>query len=216
MTRLVLILCLLACPAIADDGESLAERVATACGVDAWSNVERVAFTWSHHPSGNDRSYAWTPADHAVTMSFRDRTVTIDTQAVESEDERQAHSAFVNDHYWMMFELRLAWDEGVEFTDLGERAVPGFDDLGKRRALRVHYTGDGGYTPGDAYVLYLGDDLRPVAWAFHRGGAEQPSLVTTREGWTSAAGLHFPTRFRTSDGETFISITDVAVETRSS
>lgn len=211
MRKLLALLVLLPLHASADDGAALASRVAAACGVDAWSGVQSVAFTWTHHPSGNSRSFVWRPKDHQVSMTFHDETTALDLDAIDTEDQRRAHAAFVNDSYWMLFELHLAWDDGVRFTELGAQPVPGFADLGERPALHVQYTGDGGYTPGDAYVLYLGDDDRPVAWAFHRGGAEEASLVTTREEWNESGSIHFPTRFLTADGAPFISIADVAI-----
>jgi hypothetical protein len=114
-----------------------------------------------------------------------------------------------------MFPLHLAWDTGARFEDLGPVDVPTLPALGARRALRVAYGAQsGGYTPGDAYVLYLGDDLLPVAWAFHKGGAEAPSLVTTWEGYTSAGGLRLATRFCKADGTPFITIEDLAVTGR--
>jgi len=207
----LLLVLLFASPATAD-GDALARRVAEAAGVENWGVVERVAFTWKHHPSGNARSFVWQPAQDSVAVTFNGSTVRIDTGSIDTDDERRAHAAFVNDHYWLMFELRLALDTGVEFEDLGETEVPGFESLGPRRALRVHYTGEGGYTPGDAYVLYLAEDDLPDAWAFHRGGAEEPSLVTTRESWKETAGIRCPTRFVTADGTTFISIEDLAIE----
>jgi len=201
-----------ASPTVAADGDALARRVAETAGVENWGDVERVAFTWKHHPSGNARSFVWHPAQDSVAVSFNGTTTRIHAGSIETDDQRRAHAAFVNDHYWMLSELRLALDTGVEFEDLGPTAVPGFDDMGDRRALRVHYTGDAGYTPGDAYVLYLGDDDLPDAWAFHRGGAEEPSLVTTRQDWSEAGGIRFPTRFVTADGTTFITIEDVTIE----
>lgn len=210
-----LVLALVACSTLAqaNPGADLAARVADASGADAWSDVRKLSFTWTHHPSETERSFAWYPGEGSVTVTYGDEITDVPLNAIDSPELRKAHAAFVNDNYWMLFELHLDWDDGVTFTDLGERAVPGFDDLGSRRALEVRYTGEGGYTPGDAYVLYLGDDDRPVAWAFHRGGDSEPSLVTTRQDWRTEAQISFPTRFTTEDGETFISITAVEVET---
>ena len=212
LPSLLVVLLFASTAASAAEGDALADRVATNAGVDDWSDVERVAFTWKHLPSGNERSFVWHPAQDSVAVTFNGTTTRIHTGSIGTDDQRRAHAAFVNDHYWMLFELRLALDTGVEFEDLGPRAVPGFDDMGDRRALRVHYTGDAGYTPGDAYVLYLGDDDLPDAWAFHRGGAEEPSLVTTRQDWGEAGGIRFPTRFVAADGTAFITIEDVTIE----
>jgi hypothetical protein len=112
-----------------------------------------------------------------------------------------------------MATLHLVWDAGLSFEDLGEQPVPQLPKLGKRRALAMRYGKQGGYTPGDHYVLYLGEKDLPVAWAFHKAGAKEPSLVTTWEDYVTRGGLTLPTRFKTPDGTTVIRIVDLRVET---
>ena len=196
----------------ADEGEELARRVAEACGVDAFDDLARLRFTWRHEPSGTVRSYDWDVADRTVEVTVGEETVTVGVDGPRSEDDRQAHAAFVNDSYWLLFELHLEWDEAVEMQALGPIDVPAFDDFGPVPALSVQYLGDAGYTPGDRYVLYLGPDDRPVAWAYHPEGTPEPRLVTTREEWKKVAGLNVPTTFRRADGTVFITITDIAAE----
>ena len=212
MSRALLLLLVLVTPVRAQDSSDLAARVSAAAGVDRWPSVTTVAFTWKHHPSGNERSYVWSPSDGTVVKTQDGESITVTMDAIDSPEERRAHAAFVNDHYWMLFELRLAWDTGVEFEDLGPQPVPRFEDMEPHRALRVHYVGEGGYTPGDAYALFLGEDDLPVAWAFYREDMENAALVTTREDWQTVSGIHFPSRFVTPEGETFISISDVRIE----
>ncbi len=123
----------------------------------------------------------------------------------------KAHQAFINDSYWLLFSLHLAWD-GATTSDLGEVDVPQLPDLGKRPAVSVSYPSAGGYTPGDRYVLYLGADHLPVAWAFHKGGAAEPTLVTRWLDYQTVGGLHLPTRFTTPDGKEFIRIEGLSAE----
>lgn len=202
---------LFATPAHALDGAALAQQVAERAGVTAFEKLDHFAFTWTHHPSGTERSYAWNRRAHTVTVTTAEGSTVVPTQGDVPEAHQDAHSAFINDSYWALFELHLAWDQGVDFENLGEQPVPGFDDLGPLRALAVQYGSEGGYTPGDRYVLYLGDDGLPVAWAFHRGGAEEASLVTLRGEWVEVGGVQVPTNFTTPDGKAFISIGGLSV-----
>lgn len=208
---LPVLLVLSASAAHADDGATLARAIAERAGVQAFGVAEQVSFTWTHHPSGTARRFVWDRPANTVTVTIGEETTTVPAQGEIPEDVQRAHAAFVNDNYWAFFELHLAWDTGVTFEELGSQSVPGFAALGECPALAVRYGGEGGYTPGDHYVLYLGPDGLPVAWAFHRGGAIEPSLVTTRAGWQEFAGVKVPTRFEKDDGTLFISISDVQV-----
>jgi hypothetical protein len=189
-------------------GEALAAEVADAVGLSAWRELSHLRFTWRHVPKGIERTYEWTCASGKVVVTRGENTVEIPRERPgpdAGEEEIGAHKAFVNDSYWLLFPL-LMTEDGSEKRDLGVQEVPGFPGLGERRALDVRYPAEGGYTPGDRYVLYLGDDHRPVAWAFHRGGAEEPTLVALRTARREVAGLSLPTRFEAPGGKLLIEI----------
>jgi len=79
----------------------------------------------------------------------------------------------------------------------------------------VKYPADGGYTPGDTWDLYVGNDNRVEQFVYHRGGPKKPSLVTaTWEGYKKAGPLLISTDHNgTADGNTLrIFISDVAVK----
>ena len=211
LVALILSFALGAAPARATEGSTLARAIATRAGLGAFDALESVSFTWTHHPSGTARSYAWDLRAHTVAVSMGEQTIIVPSRGVVPEDLRDAHAAFINDSYWAFFELHLGWDEGVQFEALGEREVPGFPALGSCPALAVRYGSEGGYTPGDHYVLYVGEEGLPVAWAFHRGGAVEPSLVTLRTGWILVGGLSIPTRFEKDEGTLFISVSNLEV-----
>jgi hypothetical protein len=128
-----------------------------------------------------------------------------------AESDVNAHKAWVNDLYWLILPL-LALDDGSESRAISETEVPGFPALGKVRALDIRYDKTEGYTGGDRYVVYIGADDLPVAWAFHKGDAEEPTLVTTRTPRRLVNGISLPVRFDKADGTTFIEISDVTAE----
>jgi hypothetical protein len=191
-----------------------ARAVAEAAGLAAWEQVERIHFAWHLLPKDLRRTYDWDVRAGHVTVSSSAGTITIPTAAVPADDAAAvaAHQAFVNDSYWLLFPLHLAWDDVM--TLVATSVVPGFPDLGERPALDVRYPTTGGYTPGDRYVLYLGDDHLPVAWALHTGGADEPTLVTRWDGYAEHGGLRLATRFSTSDGKPFIVMEELRIETR--
>jgi len=194
----------------------LARAILGERGLDGWRRLEKLEFTWKHVPSGRVRSYAWSPGERTVTVTMavsedRKATATIPSDELPpdaSDLDRTMHEAFVNDVYWFAIEFMMLQD-GSTLRDLGERPLPGgFADLpATARALEVNYPPDEGYTGGDRYVLYV-KDAEAIAWAFHRGGAKEPTLITTREQRVDFDGVSLPTRFKTPDGKTFIEITN--------
>jgi hypothetical protein len=215
-------LALFAAPVVAQDptpdpARELADRVAKAAGIEAWSTVEVVRFTFVFAPKSIERSYVWNVRAGTVEVSDGDLVTTVpaagwDGAAVEGR-AIQAHRSFVNDSFWAFPCLHLVWDEGIELEDLGEVEVPTLPDLGARRALSLRYTKDaGGYTPGDCYVFYLGDDDFPVAWAFHPQGAEAPRFVAEWREPREVAGLRVVWQYWALGGALNLVIDDVQVE----
>jgi hypothetical protein len=214
----LIVLLVAACVAALPGAErpAIADQVANAAGCQAWPSLKRVKFTWRYVAKDLARSYDWDLAKRSVVVDIGNASATVPQDGPGKDDSDpaapDAHKAFVNDSYWAFFCLHLHWDDST-ITDLGEVDVPQFPDLGKHRALSVQYPANGaGYTPGDKYVLYLGADFLPVAWAFHKGGAEAPTLVVKWLDWTTVKGLHVPTRFVKPDGSDFIRIESLSAE----
>jgi len=197
----------------------LAQRVADAMGVDAWRKLGRLSFTWKHLPSGRVRSYEWRPREGDVqvrvgTPEDGQSSAHVSSGALPagaSASDVEMHKAWVNDVYWLALPL-MALDDGSEIRAVSEAEVPGFPALGKLRALEYRYPADEGYTGGDRYVVYIGADDLPAAWAFHKDGAKEPTLVTTRAPRRLANGISFPVRFDKADGTTLIEIADLTAE----
>jgi hypothetical protein len=86
---------------------------------------------------------------------------------------------------------------------------------GSAQLVAVKYPSDGGYTPGDTWDLYVGNDNRVEQMVYHRGGPKKPSLVkATWEGYKKAGPLLVSTEHRgTADGNALrLSFSDVAVK----
>lgn len=197
--------------AAADDARTLAQRVAEAAGLSAWSAIDTLHFSFTHHPSDTTRRYRWRVDEGLVTVQIDDAEVEIPADGPRGDDpgeqEVQAHKAFVNDSYWLLFPLQVVWDPSVALRRKEAGPIPQWPDLGPATPLVVEYPDSGGYTPGDTYVLYIGAEDRPLAWAYHPGGQEEAKFVISWQDWQPVAGLQVPTRFTTPDGEAFITLT---------
>jgi hypothetical protein len=200
-----------------------AEKLAKAYGLDSFSKIEaiRYTFTVSFPGFSASRTWIWEPKTGQVSyegkdkdgkpakVSYRRAELSSQPPAVKEEID----PGFINDQYWLVFPFHVVWDKSATVTDRGKQKLPvgnGSGDL-----LSVKYPSDAGYTPGDTWDLYIGSDNRVAQMVYHRGGPKKPSLVIASWGGYKKAGpLLISTDHRgTADGKPLrISFSDVAVK----
>jgi hypothetical protein len=200
----------------------VAERMAKNYGLDSFGQVEGIRYTFNLELPGIKRldSWEWNPKTGTVTYEGKDQTgkpikVTYRRSQLAGQSgfvKTVVDPAFVNDQYWLLFPLHVAWD-GASVTDAGMHKLP----LGKGSAqlVVVKYGSGHGYTPGDTWELYVGADKRVEEMVYHRGGPKQPRLVTvTWEGYKKAGPLLFSTDHHgTADGKPLhVYFSDVSVK----
>lgn len=181
----------------------IVEQIAKAYGLDSFSQIEQISYTWSIDAGElkASRSWVWEPKTDKVSYDGKDKTgkplkVTYLRSQLNSQDavvKEVVDPAFINDKYWLLFPLQLAWDTSAKVEDKGDAKLP----LAKRPAKRVvvQYS-TGGYTPGDGYELFVGADYRIQEWIFHRGGTPEPTLIATWAGYKKAGPLLVSTEHR--------------------
>jgi hypothetical protein len=199
-----------------------AEQMAKTYGFDSFGQVEGIRYTFNVELPGLKRSdtWEWRPKTDTVSFQGKDKEgkpieATYNRSELSSQSDavkNEIDPAFINDQYWLLFPLHVAWD-GAKVTDEGMHKLP----LGKGSAelVVVKYRSDRGYTPGDTWELYVGADKRVEEFIYRRGGPKKPSVViTTWEGYKTAGPLLFSTLHRgTADGKPVrLSFTDVAVK----
>ena len=77
----------------------------------------------------------------------------------------------------------------------------------------VSYPTEGGYTPGDAYDLFLDKNDRIIQWVYRRGGAKEPTRITTWEDHRQVGPLLLALNHYGQDKNFHVWFTDVAVKT---
>ena len=104
-------------------------------------------------------------------FTYQRSQVSSQSDAVKNEID----PAFLNDQYWLLFPLHVAWDSSATVTDEGMHRLP----LGNASAERVvvKYPSEGGKSPGDTWELYVGAEKRIEEFIYHRGGTKKPSVV---------------------------------------
>jgi hypothetical protein len=201
--------------------EALARQVAEASGIDGWPDIRAIRFTF-HADLGDkkiERKWEYDPDRRAVTFSgMVDGAPLIlsYTRPLSGEPkdslEKKVDAWYINDSYWLLFPFHLVWDTGATLS-LAEGAPNPIDTQPLPR-LTVHYGGNaGGYTPGDAYDLYIGPSHRIVSWVFRKGGRPEPTRVTSWDAYATFGPLTLAMDHRSPDGAFRQWFTDVAVKT---
>jgi hypothetical protein len=200
----------------------IAEQMAKTYGLDSFGQVEGIRYTFNLEFPGVKRSdtWEWNPKTDAVSYEGKDtegkpmKVTYLRSQLSGQSDavKNEIDPAFINDQYWLLFPLHVAWD-GASVTDQGMHKLP----LGEGSAelVSVKYGSKHGYTPGDTWELYVGADKRIEEMVYHRGGPKKPSIViATWEGYKKAGPLLFSTDHRgTADGQPLrLSFSDVSVK----
>ncbi len=216
LTSLLAFLFLLSCKtdkkASATESEveqTVLEKIALASGYEHWEDISSLKFTFNvdRDTIHSERKWHWNVATNEVTgISYGD-TATYNRANVDSTSAR-VDAAFINDKYWMLAPFNLVWDQD-NFTytlDSIAEAPISKDSLQK---LTIVYGSDGGYTPGDAYDFYFGEDYLIREWAFRKGNQEAPNVITTWEGYQDFEGLKIATLHKTEAGNFQISFTGI-------
>jgi len=203
-------LLMLAAISCSHKGSSLAEPLAKTYGIDSWGQIEGIRYTFNIDIPilKASRTWEWNPKTNTVTYAAKDKDgkpmkVTYQRSQVSSESDvvkNQIDPGFINDNYWFLLPFHVYWDSGANVQNKGMQALP----LGGGSAglLSVKYPSDIGYTPGDTWDLYVGNDGRIAEMTYHRGGPKKPSLVIASwEGYKHAGPLLVSTEHRgTADG----------------
>lgn len=161
--------------------DSLAFKVAEAYGLSSFSKVKSIEFTFNVDFGGNkkvNRSWIWDPQTDSITydgpgpkgkeikFSYNRNKLDKSNKTEKFVDER-----FINDSYWLLFPFHLAWDNNVDIINKGMKNLP--IGRGKATELTVEYKNNVGYTPNDAFDLFINKDNMISEWIYRHGGSEK-------------------------------------------
>jgi hypothetical protein len=192
--------------------------VAETYGLTSFDRIEKIRFTFNVKVGDKHvvRSWIWQPGSGQVSFSGKDKTSEpvvynrITMGRTPSETLKKIDRQFINDQYWLLFPLHLAWDDKATIEDTGRHKLPMGDGSGRR--LVVTYPPTGGYTPGDVYEIFIDDDNRFTHWIYRRGGATENPKAMTWEDHKWAGPLMISTKHKGKSGNIHLYFTDVAVQ----
>ena len=215
----IILVAALAAPAAGGDAGDVRARIGRAYGLDGWDRVEELRYTFNVKSGERETRRAWVWRVRDRTVTFRDEvaggepfTYSLDDVGDNPPEElKNIDHRFINDQYWLLFALHVAWDTDATVVVTGDQPLPiGEGDATK---VTVQYPKVGGYTPGDAYDLYVDDNDHVLQWVYRNGGKPEPSLAAAWEDQQRFGPLLIPTRFRWSDGSVKIWFSGVEVKT---
>lgn len=195
-----------------EEQKSLPEQVAFANGFSNWAKVNNITFTFNvdRNDSHFERTWSWTPKSNAVIFMTREDTIaynrkTIDTVLAKTD------AGFINDKFWLLAPYQLVWDtKGYTYEHQAITTAPMSNE--SMQKLTIVYGSEGGYTPGDAYDFYFGDDLIIKEWAFRKGNQEEPNMVTSWEAYQDFNGLKIATMHQRADEDFKLYFTGITVD----
>ncbi len=188
---------------------SILEKIAEAHGYDNWKGISALEFTFNvdRDTTHFERKWIWNVAANEVTGISVGDSVTYNRAEVDSTAAK-VDAAFINDKYWMLAPFNLVWDQD-NFTYTLDSIAEAPISENPLQKLTIVYGNEGGYTPGDAYDFYFGDDYLIQEWVFRKGNRAEPSVITTWEAYQDVEGLKIATAHKNAEGSFQISFTGV-------
>ncbi|MFC3416098.1 hypothetical protein [Algoriphagus hitonicola] len=198
------------CQKAEEKPDTLPLKVAKAYGVDQWDQVKNIEYTWNVRRDSAtviSRNWKWNVADRMVNYSDADTSYSYSLD-MPADSLPEADRGFINDKYWFMMPFQLAWDEGYTF-ETEENASSPLKGTNSTK-LTIIYNSADGYTPGDAYDLYLDENNMILEWTFRRGNGDQ-GATWTWENVQDFGPIKLALDHMNAEGERFIWFTDVKV-----
>ena len=195
------------------DGNALAQKVANAYGLKDFKKAKSMSFTFNVKRDTfpiTYRSWDWNMEQNIVTMKDPKQTVTYRRDTIQSAAMKNVDGKFINDQYWLLFPFHIVMDKGCTLTQKDNVKAP----IGKANStmLTVQYNNVDGYTPGDAYDLYIDKNYMVTEWVYRSKGVAKPSLNTRWENTLKNKGVKTATNFPSEDGKFKIYFTGVSVK----
>jgi len=192
--------------------ETILLKVANANGFKNWKNVEEIKFTFNvdRDTTHFERDWAWKPKTNDITASSAKGTISYNWSDMDSIAYK-TNGGFINDKFWLLAPYQLVWDaDNITHSHKKEAEAP----MSKKsmQKLTIVYGNEGGYTPGDAYDFYFGDDLIIREWVFRKSNQEEPSMITSFEDYKMINGINIATMHKMPEGSFKLYFTEVEIK----
>ena len=193
--------------------QEIAYKIAEASGLDKWDQVEELQFTFNVDRGDEhfEKSWIWKPKSQDITQMTAEDTTSYNRANVDSTTTA-ADKGFINDSFWLLAPMHMVWDKESSTLTVQDTATA---PLSKNllHKITLTYSGEGGYTPGDAYDFFYDDEYMVREWVFRRGNVSEYSMVTTWDDYQDYNGIKIASDHKTADEKFRLYFTDIAVKT---
>lgn len=174
-------------------------------GADSLKQAKEIRFTFHAKMIGMGPTHTWIWRPQSDSVTRVDKGISYSRKAM-NEAQKSLDATFINDQYWLLFPLHLGMDKGTRIT-VDSALTPSPIKQESLRRVMVEYTQPAGYTPGDAFELYVDPDGLVKEWVYHKGGKKR-GLKWTWEKNESFSGILFSQEHH---GLAHIYFTDISV-----
>ena len=189
---------------------TIAEKIANAHGFENWKNVVSINFTFNvdRDSSHFERTWTWKPKTNDVIAISKNDTIRYNRIKIDSTLIK-TDSGFINDKYWLLVPFQLIWDKGLTIAEPTKEIAP----ISKTEMNKIilTYSNEGGYTPGDAYDIYYGNDFLIKEWIFREGNSNEPSMITTFENYQDFNGIKIALNHKKADANWNLNFTNIKI-----
>ncbi len=190
---------------------NILEKVAYAHGYEQWKDVKEIQFTFNvdRDTSHFERSWIWKTNTNTITSITASDTLVYRRSTMDST-ALKTNGGFINDRYWILAPFNLMWDkDNITYEHVAVSEAP----ISKTpmQKLTIVYGNEGGYTPGDAYDFYFGEDYLLKEWVFRQANQEAASLATTWEDYITKEKLQLARMHKNENGSFKLYFTGVEV-----
>jgi hypothetical protein len=193
------------------------QQIARAYGSDSFHQIEVIEYTFNVQIGDKhiQRSWVWWPRVEKVEFKSGSAQESMQYNRQElghnpTQNVKKVDAWFINDNYWLLFPIHLAWDQQATVEDTGHQDLP--MGQGSAKCVVVSYPKTGGYTAGDVYELFVDENHLLIQWVYRRGGSTTPTRITSWEDHRMLGPLTISLNHRGDDDKFRVWFTNVAVK----